>query len=211
MGGRGGVSGDDVRPLWFAGSMAIETSEIERVSAMVRSLAGRDVSALSKDQLLDAHHAVATLSHVVQALSARLAGEVARRSDPALPGGGRSRQQGSGNASQHVQRVTGASPAGARNQVEAGDAFTPIDEPHGGTDGDAADAPCGSEEEPPRRRVKYPFVADAQMVGDLSVDAAGMIVAGLNDVRDAVSIRSGMCRGRRITRVWCGSPAFWMR
>lgn len=93
---RGGVSGDDVRPLWFAGSMAIETSEIERLSAMVRDLAGRDVSELSTDRLLDARHALATLSRVLQALSARFAGDVARRSDPALPGRGLSRQQGSG-------------------------------------------------------------------------------------------------------------------
>jgi hypothetical protein len=184
----------DVRPPWLAVGMAFQSGEIERVHAVLRDLASRDVTALSEDEFLDAHAAVAQVVRVAQAWGARFAGETARRSRPELPGGGLSREQGHGNASSMVGNLTGASAAGARSSVEAGDAFTPVDDDGDAGAGAGADAgdggagggPSGgasggaSGPAPGARRVKYPHCAAALSLGEISVDVAGVIVSALN-------------------------------
>ncbi len=158
--------------------MAIEASEIERVSSLVSDLARRDVSGLSQGDLLAAHDAVARLGRLAGTLQARFAGEIARRSAPELPGGGLARQQGFGNAGTMISRVTGGSMAGAMRSIEAGLALTP----------EVAPLAAGSEQaaiaEPPAPR--YPAVAEACLAGDLSVDAAGLITAGLETITERV-------------------------
>ena len=105
--------------------MAIEVSEIARVSALVGELARRDVSDLSGGAFMEAHDAVARLERLVGTLGARFAGDLARRSAPDLPGGGLARRQGFGNAGAMVARVTGGSVAGAMRAIEAGMALVP--------------------------------------------------------------------------------------
>src|SRR5660398_119147 len=87
--------------------MAIEVSDVERVSSLVSALARRDVSGLSHGDLMEAHDAVARLERLAGTLQARFAGEIARRSAPDQPGGGLARQQGFGNAGLMVSKVTG--------------------------------------------------------------------------------------------------------
>ena len=158
--------------------MAIEASDIERVSSLVGDLARRDVSDLSRDDLLAANDAVARLGRLAGTLQARFAGEIARRSEPELPGGGLARQQGFGNAGTMLSRVTGGSMAGAMRSIEAGRALM----------AEVAPLAVGSElalaAAPPAPR--YPAVAEAALVGDLSVDAAGLIAAGLETIADRV-------------------------
>src|SRR5660397_111442 len=103
--------------------MAIEVSDVERVSSLVSDLARRDVSDLSHGDLLDAHDAVARLGRLAGTLQARFAGEIARRSEPDQPGGGLARRQGFGNAGTMLSRVTGGSQAGALRSIDAGRAF----------------------------------------------------------------------------------------
>ncbi|WNM24374.1 DUF222 domain-containing protein [Demequina capsici] len=141
--------------------MVIGADEIERVSTRVRALAASEVSGLTKDQLLEVNAAVARLERLVGAVGSRIAGEIARRSDPALPGGGLARREGFGNAGRMISQVRGASVSGAKRAIAAGDAFTPL---------------------PDAQRPKYPQVAHAQIAGDLSVDASGIIVTGLNSL-----------------------------
>ncbi|WP_291383706.1 hypothetical protein, partial [Demequina sp.] len=117
--------------------MAIEVSDIERVSSLVGDLARRDVSGLSQGDLLAAHDAVARLGRLTGTLQARFAGEIARRSAPDLPGGGLARQQGFGNAGQMVSRVTGGTTSGAWRSIEAGLALMPDAAPS--NDADPAD------------------------------------------------------------------------
>ncbi len=158
--------------------MAIETAEIERASLLVRDLASRDVSDLSPGDFLAAHDAVARLGRLTGALQARFAGETARRSAPDLPGGGLARQQGFGSAGAMVASVTGGSQAGAWRSIEAGRALMPDVElagELGSKRGPLATAP-------PR----YPAVARAALEGELSVDAAGLITAGLETLTDRV-------------------------
>jgi len=142
--------------------MAIDTAEISRVSALVRDLARRDVSALSHDDLVDAHDAVAQLARLAGTLQARFAGEIARRSSPDLPGGGLARQQGFGNAGTMIARVTGGTTAGAMRAIEAGKALVPDATP------------------------RYPAVAAASLEGDLSVDSAALIVTGLDSLAERI-------------------------
>ncbi len=158
--------------------MAIEASDIERVSSLVSDLARRDVSGLSQGDLLEAHDAVARLGRLAGTLQARFAGEIARRSAPDQPGGGLARRQGFGNAGTMLARVTGGTTAGAMRSIEAGRALMP----------DVASLAVGPEQaaiaEPPAPR--YPAVAEAALAGDLSVDAAGLITAGLETLVDRI-------------------------
>jgi len=161
--------------------MAIEAAEIARVSSLVSDLARRDVSGLSQDELLAAHEAVARLGRLTDTLRARFSGEIARRSTPNMPGGGLARQQGFGNAGKMISRITGGSQAGALRSIEAGLALAPMPDAGAGDDSelDAGGAPLASA---PR----YPAVAEAALAGDLSVDAAALITAGLESLTDRV-------------------------
>ena len=172
-----------VRPLLLSGVMDIDTSEIERVSTLVGDLARRDVSHLSHRELLDAHDAVARLGRLTGTLQARFAGEIARRSSPDLPGGGLARREGFGNAGRMVARTTGGTAAGAMRSIEAGRAL--MVETHVLADHDATgvvDAGRAASVPAPR----YPAIAEAALAGDLSVDAAALIVAGLDGLADRV-------------------------
>lgn len=166
--------------------MAIETREVEQVGDLLRDLAARDVSGLDKHQLLELTDAIATVEKLAGTLAARCAGEIARRSTPEQPGGGLARREGFGNAGAMLSKIRGGSFAGAKRSIDAGDAFTPLeveppqdtaDASAGSADAHGADAPA-----PPTTRHKYPAVAQASMDGRLSVDAASIIVSGLNKV-----------------------------
>src|SRR5660397_273031 len=136
--------------------MAIEVSDVERVSSLVSDLARRDVSDLSHGDLMEAHDAVARLGRLAGTLQARFAGEIARRSAPDLPGGGLARRQGFGNAGLMVSRVTGGTAAGAMRAIEAGLALMPDAAPSVGldasdqTDSSQFDAPQASVSPTPR-------------------------------------------------------------
>ncbi|MDN4479454.1 HNH endonuclease [Demequina muriae] len=173
----------------------LEAADVERVNAVVRVLASREVSGQSKDQLLELNAAVATLERLVGAMGARCAGEIARLSAPELPGGGLARREGQGNAATLLSKVRGGSVNGAKQAITAGDAFAPRPLVEG--DGEAADAGAGSAEGAgssqgvgQARGPKYPEVAKASAAGELSVDAAALIVGGLNRVRDRVDPES---------------------
>src|SRR5680860_519424 len=160
--------------------MAVDVAEISRVSALVGDLARRDVSGLSQGDLLEAHDAVARLGRLAGTLQARFAGEIARRSTPDQFGGGLARQQGFGNAGLMVSKATGGSQASAMRSIEAGLALMP-------------EAATPSDESVPSQTVatrtpRYPAVAEAALAGDLSVDAAGLITAGLETLVDRVPV-----------------------
>jgi len=172
--------------------MAVNAAEIARVSALVGDLARRDVSGLSHDDLLEAHDAVARLGRLAGTLQARFAGEIARRSTPDLPGGGLARRQGFGNASAMVSHVTGGTTAGAMRAIEAGLALIPDPAlmPGPAVAGNAGLMPGPSQPSPlqpiPLPGPRYPAVARAALAGDLSVDAAGLITAGLETLAERV-------------------------
>ncbi len=159
--------------------MAVDVAEIIRVSALVGDLARRDVCGLSQDEFLEANDAVARLGRMTDALRARFAGDLARRSAPELPGGGLARRQGFGTAREMVAQVTGASRANAMRSIEAGWALMPNVVLAAPTDDPA----------PPRGNAlvpRYPAVAEATLTGELSVDAAGLITAGLETLTDCL-------------------------
>ncbi|WP_062076389.1 HNH endonuclease signature motif containing protein [Demequina globuliformis] len=160
--------------------MAIDAAEIERVTDVMRSLAARDVADLDRAQLKAVMAAAATLERVVGAFGSRLAGEVKRLSDPSLPGGGFARREGFGDPGGLIAKVRGGTESGAKRAIDAGDAFTPRTVPTpGAREGDGG-APATVVQ-------KYPVVARACVEGSLSVDAAGLIVRGRNDVSEKVS------------------------
>ena len=158
----------------------IDAVEIARVSALVGNLACRDVSGLSDGAFMEAHDAVARLERLVGTLGARFAGDLARRSAPDLPGGGLARRQGFGNAGLMIARVTGGTTAGAMRAIEAGRALMPTVAPLvASPDGSAPSEPATAES-------AYPAVAQAALAGVLSVEAAGLITAGLETIADRV-------------------------
>lgn len=173
----------------------IDAAQVARVTALVTDLARRDVSALTHDQLLEVHEAVARLGRVTDTLQARFSGEIARRSTPDLPGGGLARHQGFGNAGKLISRVTGGSQAGALRSIEAGRALLPaLSSPDGGPDAGGgfavgaggSDGVGGGDGAGALGAPRYPAVAEAALAGDLSVDAAALITAGLETLTDRV-------------------------
>jgi hypothetical protein len=149
----------------------------------MRELAALDIAALPQRELMDALAQVARLGRLTDVLLARFAGEVARRSTGEEPGGGLARRQGFGDAKSMVARVTGGSKADAQRAIQAGLAL------HTDDAGDAVargDAVAGGEAvaRGARPAPRYPAVAAAALAGDLSVDAAAMITAGLESVTD---------------------------
>lgn len=148
--------------------MAVEVSDLERASAWVRSRAAEDTAALGRDELIELSQAVARLERVVGAWGARLAGEIDRLSAPEAPGGGLARQSGYGNAQKMLSTMRGTSQGAAKRSISAGRAHqpkVPVSER------------VGTPSAPPKP--KHPHVAAASLAGDLSVEAAGLIVEGL--------------------------------
>ena len=161
--------------------MVISPQDIEQVSTRVGELAAYDAAGLSKDQLMDVMESIGKLERLVGALSSRYAGELARRATPDHLGGGLARQQGFGNPGKMWSTISGGSVGGAKRAISAGDAFSPRPPTlkHGKDNSNTADAPVKQPTAP-----KYPVVAKASLAGELSVDAAGLIVDGLNKVRE---------------------------
>ena len=179
--------------------MAIEAELIERASVLVSDLARCDVSDLLQGEFLAAFDAVSRLGRFADALRARFAGDLARRSTPELPGGGLARSQGFGSAASMVASVTGGSQAGAWRAIEAGLALMPDPaaglDPDGALDSadfdpadfDPADfGPAGPPAPSTPSTSRYPAIAGACLAGELSVDAAGLITAGLETLTDRI-------------------------
>ena len=157
--------------------------EVREVAARVRNLATWDVSELTQDEFLDLFHAAGELDRLNGAFMAKMAGDTARRSAPELPGGGMARKQGHGNPGKMIENFTGGSPVGSRRRVEAGEAFDLVPD----ESAKPAAIATGAAEPPAPKRHKWPHVAAASMAGDLSVDAAAIIVGGLNQLQERVS------------------------
>jgi hypothetical protein len=176
--------------------------QMVHVSTWVGEFARRDVSGFSDDDLLTAHDAAARLERLSGTLQARFAGEIAQRSTPDQPGGGLARRQGFGNAGTMVAHVTGGTKAAAFRAIEASKALMPTigtgpltTNPPGGADQTGGvDQPDGVDhlaqpgQAPPSTPAvpRYSAVAEAAFAGDLSVDAAGLITAGLETLTDCV-------------------------
>ncbi|MDE0573747.1 HNH endonuclease [Demequina sp. B12] len=178
--------------------MAIDTAEIDLVTARVRVLAGADVAGVTRDQLLDVQEAVARLERVVGALGSRVAGEVARRSTADAPGGGFARREGHGDATSMVASVRGASKATARRAIDAGAAFDAIETE---TPGPGA----------PRQRERYPHVARAQVEGHLSVESAGLICSALTELAEHVDTAALLDLEERLVAKATGLAAHQVR
>ncbi len=163
--------------------MAIDTDLIARLTASVSDLARADVSDMSHDSLVAAQEAVATLGKVTDVLRARFAGEIAARSKPQMNGGGLARSAGHGDAGKMISRVSGGSYAGAKRAIEAGGALVSEVErdPRTGR-AVVADACLGQVPAAPR----FPVLVEAAVVGELSVDAVGLIRTGLDTVAERV-------------------------
>ncbi len=150
----------------------IERAQVQRVSTLMRDLVRRDVAALPEEDFLGVFDDVATLGRLASALQAHVAGDLARRSTPDLPGGGLARRQGFGNAGAMVAQKTGVAPAGAWRSIEVGQALMP--EPT--LLSDVADLPLVPA------APRFPALAAAVDGADLSADAAAIIATGLKQI-----------------------------
>src|SRR5690554_991574 len=157
--------------------------EVREIAARVRGMAAWDVAELAQDEFLDLLDAAGELDRLNGAFMAKLAGDTARRSVPELPGGGMARKQGHGNPGRMIQNFTGGSAAGSRNRIEAGEAFNLVPDERSteerSSNGDAESAPA--------KRHKWPHVAAASIAGEMSSDAAAIIVGGLKQLEERVS------------------------
>ena len=161
----------------------LDAAHIAEVTDLVGALARRDVSGLAQRDLMDAHAAAARLGRLADVLLARFAAEIVVRSNPALPGGGLARQQGFGTAGAMVARVTGGSQADARRAIDAGLALVPHADAGAGLPANAG-VGVSTVGATASAAPRYPAVAEAALAGDLSVDAAALITAGLESLAD---------------------------
>ncbi|WP_061960324.1 HNH endonuclease [Demequina flava] len=165
--------------------MASDVAEIDRVIALVSAVIDGDASALSRDELRDGQASAARLERVAGALNSWFAGEISRRSAPGSPDGGFARREGFGDAGKMIAKRSGGTAGRAKRTIQAGDAFTPVapvaESPGLLGGGEPADAERDAARPRAARSVKYPRVAQAQVSGELSVEAAGTVVQALNE------------------------------
>src|SRR5690554_224076 len=154
--------------------MAIDTAELAQITAWVSEHAATDVARLADGDVIDGLEAAAQLRKVSDALLARYAGEVDRRSGMGLPNGGLARAQGYGNANKFVSQVSGGSGGEARRLIQAGRAMAPVGSEDGGSVAEGAPA-------------RHPEIAAAMISGELSVESAGIIGESLDEMGSYVA------------------------
>lgn len=158
-------------------------TEVREIAALVRRLASLDVSDVSRDEFLELLDAAGELDRSHGAFQSKMAGDLQRRSAPDLPGGGLARQQGHKNPGSMIQSFTGSSAVGSRRRIEAGEAFDLVPDEGAGPvvpDERGADTPA------PKRH-RWPHVAQSSLAGELSADAAAIIVGGLRQLEQRVT------------------------
>jgi hypothetical protein len=127
--------------------------------------------AVDDDELLAVTAAVERLGRAVDAIRVECAGEMGDRSRSSLGGESLSARRGCANAAELLTRVTRSSRSGARARLKLG-AET------------RAQSSLSGVEFPAR----FPGVAAALHAGDIGVDSAQAIVAGLSPVLETVSV-----------------------
>ncbi len=100
-------------------------ARVAHVNELVGALVPVDISGLSEEDLLSMHDAVARLGRFADALNARFAAEIARRSAPHLPNGGLAQRQGFCDAVAMVASATGKSYVWAATLIEVGQVTHP--------------------------------------------------------------------------------------
>jgi hypothetical protein len=100
-------------------------ARVAHVNELVGALIPVDVSTLSEEGLLSTYNAVARLGKFADALNARFAAEIARRSAPQLPDGGLAERQGYCDAVAMVAAATGKSYLWAATLIEVGQVSHP--------------------------------------------------------------------------------------
>lgn len=138
--------------------------------------------ALADDVLLEALDRAATVRRLVDARSALLAGEVARRSSPHLAHSGLAQRRGHRTPEELVRVTTGSSRHDARIAVRAGTMLTGS----GVADSTETGAMVSKPALPPWARA----LIEPVVHGRLSTAALESITTGLGDVSDTVSAES---------------------
>ena len=168
--------------------------------------AARDVASMSDAGLVAVTNAVAQLVRGSEAVLARVAGEVAKRSPSELGRDGLAKKQGFLNSVTLVAAATGGSAASAARMVQVGKATAPRQSMTG-------------EVLPPA----HPHVAEAVNAGRISSDAASAITSMLDRVapranpEQADEYERVLADTRRTCHTvlwceWCARPKFaWIR
>ena len=150
------------------------TPELAQITAWVREHAAVRVAHKNDGEILEGMEAAAQLRRMSDALLARYAGEVERRTGPGKPKGGLARAQGYGNANTFVSKVTGGSGGEARRLIQAGRAMAPAQA--------AAD-----DTVPEGAKPRHGAIETGLVSGELSLESAGILGESLDEVASYVS------------------------
>ncbi|WP_084130457.1 HNH endonuclease signature motif containing protein [Demequina sp. NBRC 110055] len=176
------------------------SSDVDALAAQVRAMGSiGDVSKLADDEFLGDQASVAKLVQASNALLARYAAELARRSGPhAIGREDLARKHGHRSPAGMIATITGDTMGHARQLINAGGAWRPHedaprpvevtsngDDRNGAGDG-AIDANPTNSQPAPTPGPRYPLVTSAQATGDLSIPAAGVITEALDRIAERV-------------------------
>ena len=181
------------------------SDDVDSLAAQVRALTGvGELSTTSDDEFLTGQASVALLVQASNALLARFAAELARRSGAnAIGREDLARKHGHRSPAGMIATITGDTMGHARQLINAGGAWRPHEEPprpvevttgvgDDSTDGRDTDS-SGADPATPgvidpadAAGPRYPLIADAQSSGDLSIPNAGVITEALDRIGERV-------------------------
>lgn len=139
-----------------------------------------DSSDLSREQLIKVNDAIGALHRRLDAVHADVAAEIARESRPELGADGLAKQQGFRTPAKLIAAATGVSTGDASRLVKVGEATAPRTDLLGD-----------------RLPAKYPLVREALASGDLSAQAAALIIGVLDRCRIAAGAER-VAEGERV-------------
>ncbi|WP_062077307.1 DUF222 domain-containing protein [Demequina globuliformis] len=179
--------------------MALNTEVLDREVSRLRAFEGVEPVTLDRARLAEVRAAVGAARRALDAVSATVAAEVARRSDPSLGANGLARQEGHSSPVESIAREWGLGHGEAGRLIDVGKSLQPLAVPatpprpdHQGNPqsaaGDGSDRdnnlvpglndPAGGEAGAPQQS-RFPRVAQALTDGELTAAAAAEITRTL--------------------------------
>ncbi|WP_084128637.1 HNH endonuclease signature motif containing protein [Demequina sp. NBRC 110055] len=159
--------------------MTFSTAELDRTVAVARSFEGDDLGSTPANRLVELQSALVQVRRMTEVALGEVAGELARRSDPADGLQGVARKRGFTSPGQMLADALGGSEAEAQRILAVANATRPREvEPDesgvdAGGDGEGASAPAAAH---------FPVLADAVMSGAISMEAAAVITRALERI-----------------------------
>ncbi|MFV0286132.1 MAG: DUF222 domain-containing protein [Demequina sp.] len=169
--------------------MTFSTAELDQRIALARAFEGDDLASTPSARLVELQAALVQVHRMAEVALGEVAGELARRSDPADGLAGVARQRGFASAGKMLAGAMGTSESEAQRILAVADvvAVRPAEPGRGGEGG----APQGP---------RFPMLARAVKSGAVSMEAAAAITRALERIGNVAPERLGELEERIVTK-----------